>query len=67
MEYQIPITRETSFHVASVSKQFASFAILLLENQGETFLEDDIRTYIIEMHDFKNTITYIIYSITPAV
>ncbi|WP_299336303.1 serine hydrolase [uncultured Psychroserpens sp.] len=57
MEYQIPITSETSFHVASVSKQFNAFAILLLEDQGKLSLDDDIRTYIPEMYDFENTIT----------
>ncbi|WP_299251707.1 serine hydrolase [uncultured Aquimarina sp.] len=57
LEYQIPITRETSFHVASVSKQFTAFSILLLENEGKLSLYDDIRTYIPEMRDFENTIT----------
>ena len=31
LEYNIPITDSTVFHVASISKQFAVFAILLLE------------------------------------
>lgn len=57
MEHQIPITSETSFHVASVSKQFTAFAILLLENEGKLSLNDDIRKYIPEMKEFQNKIT----------
>lgn len=57
LEYQIPITDKTSFHVASVSKQFTAFAILLLEDEGKLSLDDDIRIYLPEMHNFQNTIT----------
>lgn len=57
LEHQIPITSKTSFHVASVSKQFTAFAILLLENEGKLSLDDDIRKYIPEMHEFEHTIT----------
>ncbi|WP_299315403.1 serine hydrolase [uncultured Aquimarina sp.] len=65
--YQIPITRETPFHVASVSKQFTAFSILLLENEGKLSLYDDIRTYIPEMRDFENTSLSVIYSVILAV
>jgi CubicO group peptidase (beta-lactamase class C family) len=57
MEYQIPITDETSFHVASVSKQFTAFAILLLEDEGKLSLDDDIRIYLPKMYNFQNIIT----------
>src|SRR6056297_2006031 len=57
LDYEIPIHKETSFHVASVSKQFTAFAILLLEDEGELSLEDDIRTYLPEMHEFESNIT----------
>jgi len=57
VEYEIPITYETSFHVASVSKQFTAFAILLLEDEGKLSLDDDIRIYLPEMHNFQDTIT----------
>src|SRR5215510_3830913 len=33
LEYGIPITPETIFHMASVSKQFTAFSIVLLEQQ----------------------------------
>ena len=57
LEYGVPIISETVFHVASVSKQFTAFAILLLEQKGELGLDDDIRRYLPEIHDFGETIT----------
>jgi len=57
LEYGIPNTPSTVFHIASVSKQFTVFAILLLEKEGKLSLDDDIRKYIPEVPDFGSTIT----------
>ena len=57
MEYDIPITPGTVFHVASVSKQFTAFAVLLLEKEGKLSIHDDIRKYIPEVPDFGKVIT----------
>lgn len=57
LEYAIPNSPETIFHVASVSKQFTVFSILLLAQEGKLSLDDDIRKYIPEMHDFGKKIT----------
>ncbi len=57
LEYDIPITPASIFHIASISKQFTVFSILLLEKQGKLSLDDDIRTYIPEVPDFGKTIT----------
>ena len=57
LEYQIPISSNTVFHAASVSKQFTAFAILLLESEGKLSLDDDVRKYIPELHQFDNKIT----------
>ncbi len=57
LEYDIPNTPSTIFHIASVSKQFTVFSILLLANQGKLNLEDDVRKYIPEVPDFGKTIT----------
>ncbi len=48
---------ETIFHVASVSKQFTAYAIVLLAEQGKLSLDDDIRKHIPEVPDFGKTIT----------
>ncbi|MFY0630783.1 MAG: serine hydrolase [Flavobacteriaceae bacterium] len=57
LEYNVPITPSTIFHIASVSKQFTAFSILLLEKQGKLSLDDDIRKYIPEVPDFGKKIT----------
>jgi CubicO group peptidase (beta-lactamase class C family) len=57
LEYDIPITPSSIFHIASVSKQFTAFSILLLELEGKLQLDDDIRKYIPEVPDFGKTIT----------
>ena len=57
LEYNIPITASTVFHIASVSKQFTCFSILLLEKQGKLSINDDIRKYIPEVPDFGKVIT----------
>ena len=45
LEYDIPITPQTVFNIASVSKQFTAFSIYLLEKEGKLSFEDDIRKY----------------------
>lgn len=57
LEYGIPNTPETIFHMASVSKQFTAFSILLLERQGKLKLDDDIRKYLPWFPDLKEKIT----------
>jgi len=57
LEYDIPNTPSTVFHVASVSKQFTAYAILLLAEEGKLSLDDDIRKYIPEVPDFGHRIT----------
>jgi CubicO group peptidase (beta-lactamase class C family) len=37
LEYDIPNTPKTIFHIASVSKQFTAFAVYLLENISQSF------------------------------
>lgn len=57
LEYDIPITPSTIFHVASVSKQFTAFAVAMLADQGKLSLDDDIREYLQYVPDFGHTIT----------
>ena len=57
LEYGIPITPATIFHVASVSKQFTAFAVTLLAQEGRLSLDDDIRKHLPEVPDFGSTIT----------
>lgn len=57
VETGAPITPETVFHVASVSKQFTAYAIVLLAQEGKLSLDDDIHKYLPEVLDFGKTIT----------
>jgi CubicO group peptidase (beta-lactamase class C family) len=57
LEYNVPITPQTVFHVASVSKQFTAFAIAMLASQGKLSLDDDIRKHLPEVPDFGRKIT----------
>jgi CubicO group peptidase (beta-lactamase class C family) len=57
LEYDVPITPSTVFHVASVSKQFTAFAVMLLARDGKLSLDDDVRKYLPEVPDFGRTIT----------
>ena len=43
METGRPITTETAFNIASVTKQFTAACIALLVEEGKIALDDDIR------------------------
>lgn len=57
LEYDIPITPTSIFDIASVSKQFAAFAIATLAHNGKLALDDDIRVHLPDVPDFGHTIT----------
>lgn len=57
LEYDIPITPCTIFHVASMSKQFAALAVALLVDAGRLSLDDDIRKHLPEVPDYGEAIT----------
>ena len=57
LEYDIPIAPTTIFDIASVSKQFAGFAIATLLHEGKLALDDDIRMHLPDVPDFGTKIT----------
>lgn len=57
LEHQIPITPETVFHVASVSKQVTALAILLLQEDGKLNIDDDVRHYLPELIQFAEPVS----------
>ncbi|HEY1164794.1 MAG TPA: serine hydrolase domain-containing protein [Chitinophaga sp.] len=57
LEYSIPNTPASIYHVASVSKQFTAFSIVLLARQGKLKLDDDVRKYLPWFPDLKEKIT----------
>jgi CubicO group peptidase (beta-lactamase class C family) len=57
IEHGVPITPETRFELASVSKPFTAFGVLLLEQAGKVKISDDIREYLPELPDYGSPIT----------
>lgn len=57
LEYNIPVTPNTIFHIASESKQYVAFCMLLLEKEGKLSIDDDIRKYLDYVPDFGQKIT----------
>ncbi len=57
MEYKIPITDSTAFHIASVSKQFTAYIAVSLEKEGKLSMDDDIRKYLPELKDLPYKIS----------
>ena len=57
LDYDIPITSSTIFHIGSVSKQFTTFAVAMLAQQGKINLDDDVRKYVPELPDYGKVIT----------
>jgi len=57
IEYQVPITPTTVFHVASVSKQFTAMAVLLLVADGKLGLDDNVRQHMPDVPEMGAVIT----------
>ena len=57
LELGVPNTPETIFESGSVAKQFTAAAVALLAQDGRLSLDDDVRTYLPELHDFGHRIT----------
>ena len=54
VEENLPITTQSVFDIASVSKQFTAASILLLKRQGKLRLDDDIRKYVPELPNYSS-------------
>ncbi len=57
LDYNIPISPNTSFYIASTSKQFTAMSIALLAREGKISLDDDIRKYLPEIPQYQSPIT----------
>ena len=44
-----PLTTESSFNLASVTKQFIGISVLILQEQGKLKIDDDVKIYIPEL------------------
>ncbi len=57
LEHDIPLSADSVFRMASVSKQFTATAVLLLADEGLIDLQEDIRTYLPELADYGSKVT----------
>ena len=57
LEYGVPISPSSIFHIASISKEFTAMAIVMLAQQGKLSLDDDVRKYVPQVPDFGERIT----------
>ena len=57
IEYNQKLSPNSIFSIGSLTKQFTSLCILLLEEQGKLSLSDNINKYLIDFPAHNNTIT----------
>jgi CubicO group peptidase (beta-lactamase class C family) len=57
LEHDTPITSDTRFYIASISKQFTAMAVVLLARDGRLSLDDSIRKWVPEVPRFGAGIT----------
>ncbi|WP_237063118.1 serine hydrolase domain-containing protein [Microbulbifer zhoushanensis] len=57
LEYDIPLTPDSVFRMASTSKQFVATAIALLHESGDLDLDDPVQKYFPQMPDYGSPVT----------
>ncbi|WP_459502267.1 serine hydrolase domain-containing protein [Bacillus sp. C1] len=57
IEESLPITTKTIFNIASVSKQFTAFSLLLLEQDGKLSLDDSIVKFVPSIGTYAEPVT----------
>jgi CubicO group peptidase (beta-lactamase class C family) len=57
LDYNVPLSSESVFYIASTSKQFTAASILLLVRRSVISLDDDIRKYFPELPKYEAPIT----------
>ena len=57
LEFGVPLTPESVFYVASVSKQFTAASVVLAAEQGYLSLDDDVHKYLPELPDYDHSVT----------
>jgi CubicO group peptidase (beta-lactamase class C family) len=57
LEHDLKITPSSVFYIGSVSKQFVTFSILLLEEQGKLDLDDRIQKFLPDFPEYESPLT----------
>jgi CubicO group peptidase (beta-lactamase class C family) len=57
LELGVPLSSDSVFYMASVSKRFTAASVVLAAEQGFLSLDDDVRKYLPELPKYGDTIT----------
>lgn len=57
VEHQVPVTPQTVFRIASVTKQFTVTAVLMLAAAGRLTLDDDVRSLVPELAPLRRPVS----------
>ena len=57
LETGTPITQDSVFYIASISKMITGMAIMMLQEQGKLHVDDDIKKYVPEYIGFSQKVT----------
>ena len=57
LELGVPLSSQSVFYMASVSKQFTAASVVLAAERGYLSLDDNVRKYIPELPDYGHVIT----------
>lgn len=57
LSHGVPISSDTRFNIASITKQFTAFAIMLLAEEGKVSLDQDVRDFIPELQERPTPVT----------
>ena len=57
LEHDIKISSTSVFNICSISKEFVSFSLLLLEEQGKLNLDDTVQTYLPDFPEYDAPVT----------
>ena len=56
LDYRLPVSDSSVFSIASVSKEFTAYCILLLEKKGKLSLNDEIHKYLPQLPVYSSPI-----------
>jgi CubicO group peptidase (beta-lactamase class C family) len=61
IEHAVPISSDTLYDIASISKQFTAACVVRLDQAGTISIEDDVRKYVPELHDFGLRLSHLVH------
>lgn len=57
VERKLPLTPRSVFNIASISKEFTAFSVLLLQQRGQLSIDDSIGKYVPELGEYASRIS----------